>query len=126
MHPRATVFLPAAVLAAGLILSAPAHARGGEDYTVKELLEPCMEGDNDSRDGAALEMECEQYIGGFTDAYVMLTDGGKQDKVCLPEQNRPDEVRWAFMRWAHNDFKRAGMTARDGLLATVKHAFPCK
>jgi hypothetical protein len=28
----------------------------------------------------------------------------KSDKVCLPEQNQADEIRWAFMRWTHENF----------------------
>jgi len=102
-----------------------AQAQELSGYTVKELLEPCVEGDNDSRWGAAAEAECEQYIKGFTDAYVMMTDGGKADNVCLPAQNRPDEIRWAFMKWAHRNFDQRGMPAGDGLLATIKADFTC-
>ena len=102
----------------------PAAAGELSDYTVKQLLEPCIEGDNDSRWGAAAEAECEQYIMGFTDAYVMLAGDSKD--VCLPPQNRPDEVRWAFMRWAHQNFDDREMPAAEGLLAVVKSAFPCE
>ena len=68
-------------------------------FTTKELLQPCFEADNDSRYGAAAEAECEQYLRGFTDALTLsgLTEG----KICLPDQNRDSEVRWAFMRWVH-------------------------
>ena len=84
-----------------------------------------MSGDNDSRDGAALELECEQYISGFTDAYILLSDGGKADGVCLPAKNRADEVRWAFMRWAHQNYAERGMPASEGLHAVVKERFRC-
>ncbi len=108
-----------------LILAAAAQARDIKDYSVKDLLSPCVEGDNDSRGGAVLELECEQYINGFTDAYVRL-GGDKTDKVCLPSVNQSDEIRWAFMRWAHDHFDDRGMPAVDGLRATVKERFKCK
>jgi hypothetical protein len=61
-----------------------------------------------------------------TDAYAALTDGGKADNVCLPEQNRLDEVRWAFTRWAHKNFDDRNQPAADGLLAVIKEGFTCK
>ena len=107
------------------LLATPAGAEQLSDYTVAQLLEPCVEGDNDSRWGAAAEAECEQYITGFTDAYTML-EASKQDNVCLPEGgNRPDEVRWAFMKWAHKHYDQRGMPAAEGLRITVKSAFAC-
>ena len=109
---------------AGLLLG-PAQARDIKDYSVMDLLDPCIEGDNDSRDGAVLELECEQYINGFTDAYVRL-GGAKADKVCLPKQNQADEIRWAFMRWAHENYGDRSMPAVDGLRATIKARFQCK
>jgi len=96
------------------------------DYTVAQLLEPCMEGDNDSRWGAAAEAECEQYIIGFVDAYL-LSDLSERDKVCLPPQNnRADEVRWAFMKWAHKNYEKRNMPAALGLAETIKVRFACK
>lgn len=75
-------FLGAALLLiAVMALAQPEHSQLSE-YTVGELLEPCMEGDNDSRWGAAAEAECEQYTMGFTDAYL-ITDANKHDNVCL-------------------------------------------
>jgi len=116
--------LAAAALAAGL---AGGAARADvSDYTVANLLEPCTEGDNDSRGGAVLEMECEQYVSGFTDLYIRA-GLDKQDKVCLPSGgNRADEIRWAFMRWAHDNFDQRGMPAVDGLKATIQSRFKCK
>ena len=116
--------LPAA--AAALLLAAGPAAADISDYSVADLLKPCVEGDNDSRGGAVLEMECEQYVSGFTDLYIRA-GLDKQDKVCLPpEGNRADEVRWAFMRWAHDNFDQRGMPAVDGLKATLLARFKCK
>jgi len=96
------------------------------EYTVAQLLEPCMEGDNDSRWGAAAEAECEQYILGFTDAYL-LTDASKQDEVCLPPVgNRADEVRWVFMKWAHDNYDKREQPAAHGLLEAIKSKFACE
>ena len=106
------------------LLHAPAMA-DPSDYSVRELLEPCIEGDNDSRGGAVLEMECEQYVSGFTDLYLRA-GLDKADNVCLPPAgNRADEIRWAFMRWAHDNFDKRDMPAVEGLIATVKARFKC-
>ena len=113
----------AAAALAATALAGPAGAGEISDYTVKQLLEPCVEGDNDSRWGAAAEAECEQYIMGFTDAVVLTATAGT---YCLPELNRPDEVRWAFMRWVHGSYSaRTKLTAADALLGTLKESFPC-
>ena len=40
-----------------IAVTAPAFGQSA-DYRVRDLLEPCVEGDNDSRGGAVLEMEC--------------------------------------------------------------------
>lgn len=118
-----SAFIPAASV---LMLIAPNALAALSSYTVEQLLKPCVEGDNDSRWGATAEAECEQYIKGFTDAYVLLTDGGRNDNVCLPDQNRLDEVRWAFMRWAHKNFGDRGMPAAEGLLAVIQERFGCQ
>lgn len=121
-----TITYSSAVLAAAVLVGFGPPAFGqGSVYTVANLLEPCVEGDNDSRWGAAAEAECEQYIKGFTDAYGLLRDEGKADNVCLPAQNRLDEIRWAFMRWAHKNFDRREEPAGVGLLAVVKERFTC-
>ncbi len=112
--------------AAALLLASGQASADISDYSVADLLEPCVEGDNDSRGGAVLEMECEQYVSGFTDLYIRA-GLDKQDKVCLPpEGNRADEVRWAFMRWAHDNFDQRGMPAVDGLKATLQARFKCE
>ena len=112
--------------AALALIASPATAQSVSDYTVRELLQPCVEGDNDSRGGAVLEMECEQYISGFTDLYLRA-ELDQQDNVCLPDTgNRADEIRWAFMRWAHEHFDQRDMSAVDGLMETVKARFKCE
>lgn len=120
-----THHLSAAFVVALLLGLAPVAFGQGSVYTVKDLLEPCVEGDNDSRWGAAAEAECEQYIKGFTDAYGLLRDNGRADNVCLPEQNRLDEIRWAFMRWAHKNFDEREQPASDALMTVIKERFTC-
>lgn len=104
----------------------PLHAADDtSDYTIAELLDPCMEGDNDSRWGLFAETECEQYVIGFADAYVLM-GSAERDKVCLPPTgNRADEIRWAFMKWAHQNFNERDKPAADGLLAAIRSAFAC-
>ena len=123
---KALSLLGAIGLAAGVALgTSAAFAQEPADYTVRELLEPCVEGDNDSRGGAVLEMECEQYVLGFTDLYISA-NLDERDNVCIPETgNRADEIRWAFMRWAHDNFGQRDMPAVEGLLATVRASFKC-
>ncbi len=106
-----------------LLGAVPALAQGA-DYRVRDLLEPCVEGDNDSRGGSVLEMECEQYVNGFTHLYLH-SGMAKADNVCLPAQNTPDEVRWAFMRWAHDNFNDRDIPAVEGLIRTLKERFTC-
>ena len=70
-------------------------------------------------------MECEQYVTGFTDLYLNAKLN-ERDNVCLPETgNRADEIRWAFMRWAHDNFDQRVIPAVEGLLATVQERFQC-
>ena len=114
-------------LALGLTLDLSSAVQAQEDYSIEQLLQPCMEGDNDSREqGFVAELQCEQYIRGFLDSYVLLSEGGKSDNVCLPVQNRADEVRWAFMRWAHENYGQRNMPAAQGLMAVTKSKFVCQ
>lgn len=116
-------------IAAGIlatVLSFSATAADISAYSVADLLEPCMEGDNDSRWGLFAETECEQYVIGFADAYVLM-GMAERDNVCLPPiGNRADEIRWAFMKWAHQHFKDRQMPAAEGLLAAIRSDFSCK
>ncbi len=106
--------------------SLPVDAAEPSDYTVADLLKPCEEGDNDARWGASLEAQCEQFINGFTGAYLLLMDDGKVDGVCLPPPgNRPDEMRWAFVKWTYDNYKKRHMPAAEGLLAAIKSHFSC-
>ena len=114
----------ALALGLGFALAAlPAAAEGLSNYTVNELLNPCFESDNDARWGAAAETECEQYLRGFTDALILT--GATGTEICLPELNRDDEVRWAYMRWVHENFDARKQPAAEGLMATLKDKFPC-
>jgi hypothetical protein len=107
-------------------LSLPALAAEQSDYSVADLLKPCQEGDNDARWGESLEAKCEQFINGFAGAYLLLTDGGKKAGVCLPPPgNRPDEMRWAFVKWTYDNYKKRHMPAAEGLLAAIKSHFSC-
>lgn len=119
------IFNPIIVIVVFILTLSLAHAAKVAEYTTAELLEPCIEGDNDSRWGAAAEAECEQYITGFTDAYV-LSGGPAKDGVCLPAVNRPDEVRWSFMKWAHRNYQLRNKPAAEGLHQAIKSEFACK
>jgi len=123
MTHAARWFVTTFALAVGL--AGWAHAQSPADYSVADLLEPCVEGDNDSRWGAAAEAECEQYIMGFADALVLTGGTGPESGICLPELNRADEIRWAFMRWAHEHYDERDMPAAEGLLATIRANMTC-
>ena len=92
------------------------------DYTVEDLLAPCMEADNDSRWGAPAETECEQYIRGFIDGLII---SGTNGDFCFPDLNRDDEARWVFMKWSMQNYGQRGMPAAEGLLESLRIAFPC-
>ena len=123
----ATLRVFGVLLVGSMTFSGPALAAELSNYTVAQLLKPCVEGDNDARWGAEKEAECEQFIGGFTDTYLLLTNSGRDKGVCLPSPgNRRDEVRWAFMKWAYQNFDRRYIPAVEGLSDTVKVHFPCQ
>jgi hypothetical protein len=99
-----------ASLAAVLLAATSAQAAEFSDYTIKQLLEPCMEGEND-----------------WGWAYLTTVAGGAEGVACLPPPgNRDTEIRWAFMKWAHNNFDQRGRPAAEGMMATLREAFGCK
>ena len=113
---RSTLF---AALAAGLLTAVTASAQA---YDATELLTACTEADNDARWGEVAELECEQYIMGFIHALAETGD----TTVCVPELNTADEVRWAYMRWVHEDYgAHKTMTAGEALLGTLRDKFGC-
>jgi len=116
------------LLSAGLaavLFAGPAGASELSRYSIEDLLSPCQEADSDARWGAAAEAECEQYLRGFTDAYLLTVGAGGEDGVCLPDLNRDDEVRWAFMKWTAQHYDQRANPAAEGLMATLKEAFKC-
>lgn len=56
---------------------------------------------------------------------MLLTEGADAE-ICLPAQNRPDKVRWAFMKWAKQNYGERHMPAAQGLLTTLQSAFKCQ
>ncbi len=109
------------------LFSSSSFAADLSDYSAKELLSPCIEGDNDSRDGAVLELECEQYIRGFTTSFLIQTEGGESEGICLPPPgNRADEIRWALMRWGAAHHRELHMNAGEALLRTFRSEFACE
>lgn len=106
----------------GVALMVAGHTAPARAYSAVELLKACTEGDNDSRWGEVAELECEQYILGFVHALQEVGD----TTVCTPPQNTADEVRWAYMRWVHEDYgAHKDMTAGDALLQTLRDKFKC-
>lgn len=120
---RLLVFFVAVLIS--LLCSAVSIAEDSR-YTVGDLLHPCAEGDNDARGGAVFELECEQYLSGFIDLYLRAGMDLEQG-VCLPNtRNFIDEIRWSFMRWAHENFDQRYLSAVDGLISTLNERFPCR
>jgi len=109
-----------------IALALPVQSAELGKYSVANLMQTCEEGDNDARWSSELEVNCEQFIDGFTGAYLLLVDDGKSQAVCLPAPgNRSDEMRWAFVKWAYDNFDRRHMPAAEGLMEMVKIHFPC-
>ncbi len=109
-----------------IALASPVQSAELGKYSVADLMQTCEEGDNDARWSSELEVNCEQFIDGFTGAYLLLTNNGISQSVCLPAPgNRSDEMRWAFVKWAYDNFDRRHMPAAEGLMETVKIHFPC-
>ena len=81
------------------------------DYSIKQLLAPCVEGDNDSRWGAVAETECEQYIMGFIDAYIV---------TYLIRSRRARETRGNIPRRRSGRHSLTGRRARASLTAWAR------
>ncbi len=116
--------LLAACLGAGLTAAPLQAANEASGYTVKELLEVCMEGANDAREGATDELACDQYIRGVTDTVVIL----KMDTgLCLPKADgaRSGDLSRAFIKWVYDDFSRRDLPAAQGVLETLMDKFAC-
>jgi hypothetical protein len=82
---------------------------------------PAFVDNEQHRGGSVLEMECEQYVSGFTDLYLRAGLAARNNLCLPPEGNRADEVRWA-----NENFDKRDMPAVDGLIATLKCKFKCK
>ena len=107
-----------------LILSNLTGFAIASEYTGAQLLEPCVEGDYDSRWCAVSEIECEQYLTGFGDAIqLMASETGGQS--CLPATNRADEMRWAFVYWAYQHYDDLNLPAGTLLMRVIREVFPC-
>lgn len=110
----------------GIGLAATPAQAGNEPsgYTAGELLNVCMEGANDAREGATDELSCDQYIRGVTDTVVILRmDGG----LCLPKADgaRSGELSRAFIKWVYDDFDRRGLPAAQGVLEMLMSRYAC-
>ena len=112
-----------ALLALGSPAMAGSHSSG---YLAGDLMKPCQEADNDARDGGPAETECEQYIMGFVEALMTTGMAGPGTKICPPEVNTADEVRWGFIRWVYKDFTaRKAAPASEALMGTLTDDFAC-
>ncbi len=113
--------LPTVVLALSCALAA--QAQQAPVYPMGDLLDLCIEGANDSRWGQDEEQKCEQYLRGFTDAWLLLAAEGE---VCLPPPgNRADELRMAFMKWGTQNYAQRGMPAGEAVLTLLRERFAC-
>ncbi len=121
--------LQAAMLGVAMTLFLPlqeALAVKYTDYTVKDLLSPCVEGDADSRWGETFEINCNQYLRGFSDAYFHFATQSKLPKVCFADEaNRLNLLRWAFIKWATNNTDKQDWPAAQGLVAAVNAEMKC-
>ncbi|PIE08679.1 MAG: hypothetical protein CSA74_01190 [Rhodobacterales bacterium] len=89
----------------------------------KDLLGPCQDADNDARDGFLSELECIGFIAGFV-AALEVSDG---PPLCLPDTNREDAIRRAYVRWVHASFsKRAKLPVGVALKAALDESFGCE
>lgn len=103
----------------GLFLAGQATAADVQ-FSVNDLLTPCREGLNASRENEqAAAIECQQYLAGFRDATVMQGTAN----ICFPDgPNRVVEMQRDFVAWA----VQSGSAVRDWPAAKgVSTAFAC-
>jgi len=104
----------------GLFLTGAASAADIQ-FTVDDLLTPCREGLNASRENEeAAATECQQYLAGFRDAAVMQGSAN----LCFPVgPNRAVEMQRDFVAWA----VQSSSTVRDWSAAKgIQTAFACR
>ncbi len=116
--------LAAALCALTAALAAPAPAQLVPlPVLARDLLGPCQDADNDARDGFLPELECIGFIAGFV-AALEVSDG---PPLCLPDTNREDRIRRAYVRWVHASFsKRAKLPVGVALKAALDESFGCE
>lgn len=94
-----------------------------EMVTAKDLLLPCQEADNDARDGYIAHLECVGFLRGFVAGRV----ASEGVPLCLPEANRDDQLRRAFVRWVHASYsKRSKMPVGAAVAAALDDGFSCE
>ena len=115
-----------AVLVSSLATAVAVPASGQdipEMRQAKDLLLPCQEADNDPRDGFIVQLECVGFIRGFVAAIDLIGEG---TGLCLPEANRDDQIRRAYVSWVHAAFSsRSKMPVGEALRAALEDRFGC-
>ena len=94
-----------------------------DDYSALTLATLCLDGDNDSRRGVEAEKECEQYIHGFVDAYLVVS----QNPLCFPENvDRLDAIRRVYTPAVIQSSELRQVLANTALLDVLQDAFTCE
>jgi len=120
--PRLSVLILASLAAAAAFGTARAQELP-EMVVAKDLLLPCQEADIDARDGYVAHLECVGFVRGFAAAVEVSGAGGG---YCIPESNRDDQLRRAFVRWVHSSFNtHSKMPVGEALFATFDEYFRC-
>lgn len=115
----------AATAVALAVAPLPAHAAEPEDYrldTAADLATLCAQPGN----AAAIHM-CHGFLAGVHQMHVALATATGAPLYCVPaDANVTREVaEAAFVAWARERDDLASMSARDGLIAWARDAFPC-
>ena len=115
------------VFSIGIVGITTPAADDGVDYSVGELLLPCVEGDADARWGEDLQAACDQYIRGFIDAVRFMPGAARKAGVCIPDRkDQVMQIRWAFIKWAATQPETHSLPAGEGMAAAISKAFPCQ